>query len=213
MVKNVYERGNLMRALWLIDGSYIYKAMREFQLQKSSYANKGVDYLKLRNRIMDAFNIDEMESWYFNSTPDPATDSQNSYHRWLKSSEPQGPNIRVKLYDLKDKTFFCSKCKSNITVKTQKGVDVGIATTALRLYERYDAVVLSAGDGDFEDFIRFIVEDKDKKLYIAGFSGSISPDIQQYCTKTYLLNDHYSDICDTRIPKPFETIDDLTCEE
>ena len=58
--------------------------------------------------------------------------------------------------------------------QVQKGVDVGISTTALRLFQRYDVIVLSAGDGDFEDFIRYIVEDYDKKLYIVGFDNSIS---------------------------------------
>lgn len=91
----------------------------------------------------------------------------------------------------------------------QKGVDVGIATTALRLFERYDAIVLSAGDGDFEDFIRYIVEDHDKKLYIAGFDKSISPDLQQYSSSTYLLNEHYDEICDSRIIKPFDDADEV----
>lgn len=101
----------------------------------------------------------------------------------------------------------------HFTQKVQKGVDVGIATTALRLYERYDIIIISAGDGDFEDFIRYIVEDKDKKLYIVGFKGSISPNIQQYSSKVFLLNEHYSEICDNREQKPYDTIDDVVIEE
>jgi uncharacterized LabA/DUF88 family protein len=202
-----------MRGLWLIDGSYVYKAMRKFQLANTQYNNKGVDYKKLKDRLKESYSIETLDSWYFNSTPDPATDAQNAYHRWLKTAEPQGPNIRVKLYGLKDKTYSCRDCDNNFTVKVQKGVDVGIATTALRLYERYDTVILSAGDGDFVDFIRFIVEDKDKKLYIAGFSGSISPDIQQFSTEVYLLNMNYAEICDTRDFRPFESFDEITVEE
>lgn len=198
-----------MRALWLIDGSYIYKAMKTFQKKEVTFAQKGVNYKKLKEKLCLEFGIDSMDGWYFNSTPDPATDAQNSYHRWLKSAEPKGPNIRVKLYDLKKKIYHCPTCGKDIETRVQKGVDVGVATTALRLFERYDAIVLSAGDGDFEDFIRFIVEDKDKQLYIAGFNGSISPDIQQYSSKVYALDEHYSEICDTRDPKPFDTIDEV----
>jgi len=198
-----------MRVLWLIDGSYIYKAMKTFQKKETQFAQKGIDYKKLKEKLCSEFGIDSMDGWYFNSTPDPATDEQNAYHRWLKSAEPKGPNIRVKLYDLKKKTHYCTACGKSIETRVQKGVDVGVATTALKLFERYDAIILSAGDGDFEDFIRFIVEDKDKQLYIVGFNGSISPDIQQYSSKLYALDEHYSEICIDRNLKPFDTVDEV----
>lgn len=198
-----------MRGLWLIDGSYIYKGVKNFQSKNADYAKKGVDYKKLKDHICKEFCIRNLDGWYFNSTPDPATDGQNAYHSWLKTSEPKGPGIRVKLYDLKEKSIRCPKCRENFSIKVQKGVDVGIATTALRLFERYDVIVLSAGDGDFEDFIRYIVEDRDKKLYIVGFGGSISPDLQQFSSANYLLDEHYSEICDDREIKPFDSADDV----
>lgn len=201
-----------MRGLWLIDGSYIYKASKAFQRENPAYDKKGVDYTKLKKELCTAFDISSLDSWYFNSTPDPASDEQNAYHRWLKTAEPDGPHIRVKLYSLKEKKYHCRDCNKDFSIRVQKGVDVGIATAALRLYERYDVIILSAGDGDFEDFIRFLVEDKDKKLYIAGFARTISPDIQQFSNSIYLLNEHYSDICDARDLKPFDAIDDLTEE-
>lgn len=201
-----------MRALWLIDGSYIYKAVKSFQKDNPTYAQKGVDYKKLKDCLRKEFNIDNLDSWYFNSTPDPATDSQNAYHRWLKTTEPKGPNIRVKLYDLKEKEITCRHCKTSFSIKVQKGVDVGIATTALRLFVRYDVIILSAGDGDFEDFIRYIVEDHDKTLYIVGFDKTISPDLQQFSSANYLLDEHYNEICDDRETKPFDTADEVVGE-
>ncbi len=199
-----------MRALWLIDGSYLYKSVKKFQKDNNKYQNKGIDYKKLKTKIQEYFKIDDIDSFYFNSTPDPATDAQNQYHTWLKSAEPKGPNIRVKLYDLKDKSIDCNYCNHKITVKVQKGVDVGIATTALKIYHKYNAIILSAGDGDFEDFVQFLVEDKDLKLFIAGFDGNISPDIQQYSSMIYMLNEHYDEICDTRNIKPFDTVDEVS---
>lgn len=198
-----------MRALWLIDGSYIYKAGKTFQKENPTYEKKGVDYKKIKDCLQKEFNIDTIDSWYFNSTPNPASDSQNAYHRWLKTTEPNGPNIRVKLYDLKEKQMKCEKCGASFKTLVQKGVDVGIATTALRLFQRYDAIILSAGDGDFEDFIRYIVEDHDKILYIAGFGKSISPDLQQFSKRNYLLDEHYSEICDDRERKPFDMADQV----
>lgn len=198
-----------MRGLWLIDGSYIYKAGKTFQDENPLYAKKGVDYIKLRNCISKEFSIDSLDGWYFNSTPDPASDGQNAFHTWLKAAAPKGPNIRVKLYGLKEKQIHCTSCNMDFSIRVQKGVDVGIATTALRLFERYDAIILSAGDGDFEDFIRYIVEDHDKKLFITGFDKSISPDLQQYSSSIYLLNEHYADICDSRDQKPFDAADEI----
>ncbi len=109
-----------MRGLWLIDGSYVYKAGKSFQADNPTYEKRGIDYKKLKDCICKEFEIDNLDSWYFNSTPDPATDAQNAYHRWLKTTEPKGPNIRVKLYDLERKRKFVvgtvvqnfqSKCK------------------------------------------------------------------------------------------------------
>ena len=91
----------------------------------------------------------------------------------------------------------------------KKGVDVGIAVCAMRLFSRYDVIVLSAGDGDFEDFIRYIVEDNDKQLYIAGFDGNISSDLQQFSSANYLLDEHYDEVSNDRVIKPFDGVDDL----
>lgn len=198
-----------MRALWLIDGSYLYFSMKSFQKGNRKYENTALDFKRLKNKIIELFGIDQIDSFYFNATPDPATDAQNAFHTWLKSAEPKGPNIRVKLYDLKIKDVICYHCKETIRTKIQKGVDVGIATTALKSYAKYDVIVLSAGDGDFEDFLKFIVEEHDKKFYIVGFDGNISPDIQQYSSCIYFINEHYGDVCDAREMKPFETIDEL----
>lgn len=196
-----------MRGLWLIDGSYIYKAGKSFQRKNAGYAKKGIDYKRLKSRIREEFGLTRLDGWYFNSTPDPATDAQNAFHSWLKTTEPAGPGIRVKLYDLKRKKIQCDSCKQEFSIQVQKGVDVGIATTALRLFGRYDAIILSAGDGDFEDFIRYIVEDQGKELFIAGFDGSISPDLQQFSSGNYLMDIHYDEICDERDQKPFDGAD------
>ncbi len=187
-----------MRGLWLIDGAYLYKSGRRFQHEHPEYATMGIDYKKLKDRLRSEYGIDDLDTWYFNATPNPVEDGRNGFYSWLKSTEPKGPNMRVKLYALKDKHVYCRACNEHFSIKVQKGVDVGLATTALRLYPRYDVIILSAGDGDFEDFIRYLVEEQDKKLYIVGFDRSISPDLQQYSTNNFLLNEHYEEICDSR---------------
>lgn len=76
-----------MRGLWLIDGSYVYKAGKSFQADNPTYEKRGIDYKKLKDCICKEFEIDNLDSWYFNSTPDPATDAQNAYYCSSKRTE------------------------------------------------------------------------------------------------------------------------------
>ncbi|MDO4733529.1 MAG: NYN domain-containing protein, partial [Bacillota bacterium] len=172
----------------------------------------GIDYKKMKERLRAEFGFTRIDGWYFDSITNTPSPYKEKFYNWLKTAEPNGPGIKVNLYGLKKKTYVCKNCNKKFFAWVQKGVDVGIATTALRFFDRYDAIVLSAGDGDFKDFIRFIVEDKDKNLYIASFSDSISPDIQQYCLKLYALEEHYADICDTRDTESSEALDETLNE-
>ena len=183
--------------------------MREFQTRNSSYSHKNIDYKKLKDKILAEYQLDSLDGFYFNSTSNPASDGQNQFHAWIKTAAPVGPGIIVKLYGLKNKTKKCNSCGATISYQEQKGVDVGLATAALRLYERYDVIFLSAGDGDFEDCVECITVSNNKPLYIVGFGGSISLDIQQYSKGLFEINEHYDGICDARDIKPFESVDEI----
>lgn len=196
-----------MRGLWLIDGSYLYKASKDYIQRNPSVNGRQIDYLKLKHFIEKRINIDSMDGYYFNSTPNPTTAAQDAFHRWLRTSEPNGPQLRVKLYDIKKKNVRCTDCGKVFQIDVQKGVDVGIATTALRMGDRYEYIIVSSGDGDFEDFIRYFAEDKDKKVFFVGFNASISTDLQQY-GDLISIDDVYENVCDTRGDTPQPTTDE-----
>lgn len=206
-----------LKILWLIDGSYLYKCMKAFSKEHPEYSKGGFDYKKLKSQVKSTISdinendgVSRIMPIYFNSTPNPAKDSQNKFHTWLKTAEPDGPAISVKLYGLKEKSYHCSNCNNCGSQKIQKGVDVGIATAALKYYERYDGIALSAGDGDFADFVQFISEEKGKDIYLFGFKGSISSDIQQYARSVTYLDDIYGKIYDDRAETvPFDEADDV----
>lgn len=182
-----------MRALWLVDGSYMHSSMKSYcrRLQRPFV---GVDYLRLKRKIMEAYAIDGMDSYYFDSVDLSAPSHLAKFHAWLRLAEPVGPGMRVKLYPFKTRTVRCEHCGKFMTTKVQKGVDVGITTIALRHYRKYDAIVLCGGDGDFADYLRFLVEDIDMKFFLVGFGGTMSTDIQQYCTSIYMIDDHYDEV-------------------
>jgi len=134
------------------------------------------DYLKLKNILEKENGVPFAESYFLNSTPNPPTDQQDSFHTWLKTASPKGPRMRVKLYKLKDMHVDCPKCHNQFDRQVQKGVDVGVATLIVRLaaQNQYTRLVLSAGDGDFEDAIAFAKEEMHKEFWLSGFSESVS---------------------------------------
>lgn len=173
------------RTIWIVDGAYLMKASTEH-----------FDYLKLKAFLEEQNGSPFIESYYLNSTPNPPTDAQDSFHTWLKSAPPRGPRMRVKLYKLKDIRCECPSCSHRFDRQTQKGVDVGIATLTVKLasQNQYDRLVLSAGDGDFEDAIAYVKEELHKQFWLNGFSGSVSADLQSYASNTIWLDESFERI-------------------
>jgi len=172
-----------MKTVWIVDGAYL------FNFGKTR--PNGFDYLRLRQEITKANGGEIYESYYLNATQDPATDAQNAFHSWLKSAPPKGPKMRVQLYRLKDMHMKCPNCSHSFDRQVQKGVDVGIATLIIKLaaQEVYDRLILSAGDGDFEDAISYIKSDLHKEFWLNGAQASLSTDLQSYCDNVLWLDD------------------------
>jgi nijmegen breakage syndrome protein 1 len=169
-----------MKALWIVDASYLIKG-----------APDKFDYLKLRN-FLESINGEKItEAYYLNSTQNPPTDQQDSFHTWLKTAPPKGPQMRVKLYKLKDLHLECNSCHQLVDKQVQKGVDVGIVTLAIKLatQNQYDRLLLSAGDGDFEDAIDYIKTELHKELWLTGYTNSLSADLQSYAQRVIWLDE------------------------
>jgi uncharacterized LabA/DUF88 family protein len=176
-----------MKTIWIVDGAYLLQACKSFGK---------IDYLKLKEQL-EAMNGGTLfESYFLNSTPNPPTDEQDSFHTWLKLAAPRGPKMRVQLYKLKEISVTCQTCGNNFIKPVQKGVDVGIATLILKLATQgqYDRVILAAGDGDFEDAIQYAKSELHKEIWICGFDGSVSADLQSYADQVIWLNDCWEQI-------------------
>jgi uncharacterized LabA/DUF88 family protein len=99
--------------------------------------------------------------------------------------------MRVQLYKIKDMHCDCPKCGHLFDRQVQKGVDVGIATLLIKLavQKKYDRVILSTGDGDFEDAVEYVKSEFGKEIWIAGFDGSVSADLQSYADHIIWIGD------------------------
>lgn len=186
--------------LWLIDAGYLFKA------QRSGGAGYSFDYLKLRQKLTESGPI--WRAYYLNSTPHPPTDAQDSFHTWLRSAPPRGPQFITKLYGLKSiaaDSAFCEQCQTKVSLtcpngddhsianQQQKGVDVGIATLALIHRDRYDSLLLSSGDGDLLDAVEFLSE-QGKRIELAVFSEGVSTDLQARADEVYWINDFADEV-------------------
>ncbi len=89
-----------MKTVWIIDGAYLFNFGKPHPF----------DYLKLKNELIRLNGEGIHESYFLNSSNDPAADAQNAFHTWLKSAPPKGPKFRVQLYRLKDLRSTCPQC-------------------------------------------------------------------------------------------------------
>jgi uncharacterized LabA/DUF88 family protein len=103
----------------------------------------------------------------------------------------QRPKMRVQLYKLKDMHNKCPSCGHQFDRQVQKGVDVGIATLIIKLAAQdvYERLILSAGDGDFEDAITYIKSELHKEFWLNGAPASLSTDLQSYADTVLWLDD------------------------
>jgi uncharacterized LabA/DUF88 family protein len=173
------------RTIWIVDGAYVFSA-----------APGKVDYVKLKTELEKLNGGAFYESYYLNSTQESPTEAEQSFHTWLKTAPPQGPQMRVQLYKLKYLRVKCPQCATPFDRHVQKGVDVGIATLMIRLATQnlYDRLVLSAGDGDFEDAISYVKSDLHKEIWISGFTNTVSADLQSYADKVIWIESFWKHI-------------------
>ena len=170
-----------MKTVWIIDGGYLF-----------SYGKTApFDYLKLKNEIVRLNDGPIYETYYLNASSDPLADAQNAFYTWMKSAPPKGPKFRVQLYRLKDFHNHCPQCKHPFDRQVQKGVDVGIATLIVKLAAQgvYDRLILSAGDGDFEDAIACVKSELRKEVWLHGSQANLSSDLQSYADSVLWLED------------------------
>ncbi len=175
----------MKRTIWINDGAYLFKA---------APAGERFDYLKLKRELENGAGEPFAESYYFGAQSSP-TAGQDSFNKWLKCAPPIGPKMILKLYSLKGMRVTCPHCKADYDKYTQKGVDVGIVTTMLRLaaQDRYDQLVLTSGDGDFANAVEY-VKQMGKSFCLAGFKDSVSPDLQCYADTMMWLDDLWEKI-------------------
>ncbi len=196
-----------IKRLWLIDGAYL------FSTQSSVAQGYNFDYLLLKEKIEEIVGP-IWRSYYLNALQPDAdrNDGMQRFHSWLQSAPPSGPKIITRLYNLRDSDAshaYCRECGTTVqlecpsagydrgnhflTRRTQKGVDVGIASLALTQLHAYDALMLSSGDGDLLDAVRY-VSDSGKRVELCVFRSGVATELQSWADQIYWIDEFAHEI-------------------
>lgn len=191
-----------MTRLWLIDASYIFATSQQLY-GRGNY----VDYLLLRNLVERQFGP-LWRGYYLNGVNAVGNEGRDRFHNWLQTARPNGPQLIVKLYGLKSETVtaaYCAECEEKVSVscpndpghalhnQRQKGVDVGLATTALLHKDRFDSLVLTSGDGDLAEVVEHLSENG-RRIELAVFSQGVSSDLQARADDVLWIDHHAADL-------------------
>lgn len=150
----------------LIDSFYFY-------LESRKYAQTGIDISKLMEYLKEIGYTPKSRKW-ITSYNEPEI---QGFYTYLKSF--YGPQFEVIVKGTKQKRFICSSCYAENFAQVEKGNDVHIASEILQgaYTNKYETLILVAGDGDFETPVK-IAKELGKKIVIVGNSSSVSADLQ-----------------------------------
>lgn len=114
--------------------------------------NWRIDWVKFYRKIERDGPI--WQTYFFASENDQPRDVQSDFYNFLKSKL----RWEIELYGLGMKATRCNFCGKYSHYKTEKGVDVGLATKMLILgvNRSFDTAVLVSGDRDYLETVKYI---------------------------------------------------------
>ena len=157
--------------------------------------------LKRRSRVI---NLAGLVNWaesvagplavryWFDATMDG---TPNAFH----DAAARAGGFRLKIHPQAPRMLHGTDGRQIPSIK-QIGVDVGLAVHAVRSIDRdrWDTLVLVAGDGDFYPLAEYLVEQRGVRLIVLGSPETSSPMLTSYATSAYPVSSVISEI--SRMP-------------
>jgi len=155
-----------------------------FMIALAKMSSPSIDLKKIRVMLEAKFGKIDRSHW-FTCHNEP---KQAAFHTWLTTE------IRTQVFTYSTKIKTCGHCNGDITV--ERGIDVGIATDAIKFAHNnsYDRLILANGDGDLVDAVQYIRDDLGKQVVLVGTSTCTSNELLLHC-------DDFIDLFDERIMK------------
>jgi uncharacterized LabA/DUF88 family protein len=164
---------------WFVDGSYAYSCWR------SVAGGRNLDYTRFRTAVEEHAQDRVTDAYYFNAEDEDPSPGQQGFHSAIQAPPPYGPGLRVKLGSLQTRAFYWPESWGGGAVvhpatghqleqRFQKEVDVLLAFNLMRSYAKrgWQKLYLVAGDKDFFEVVRYLVEDEGVDVTMFGVRNS-----------------------------------------
>jgi len=196
------------KILVLIDGSNLFHSFSQIKIDSQNYR---IDFNKLQDLLTSEFG-DIEKVCYFSAEPPEGTINQ-SRRRYLRLLKRIGFDVRT--VALRNKTFKCKECKSSFNTLVEKGLDVALASEALKygLQGLCDAVVIISGSGSYIPVVDML-QGAGVFVAVAAFKDhcSINLDLTTRPNSFLNLSDHAEELRlvpeerhNTVSPNPYDT--------
>jgi hypothetical protein len=128
---------------------------------------------------------------------------KQAYYRCVQA---QSGNIKCKLVV---DTRECYECKHKFIFKYEKGVDVSLAVQLVLFGglrgPGLDRIILAAGDGDYQEALKYVRREVGKDVQIVTWRGALSRELAKIANKpTLFLDDHWEVLCEKKTSPPLD---------
>ena len=137
---------------------------------------------------------------YFDSTEPQSLERQSNFHLFLR----QQLGFQLHFSPLREKQRRCPCCRRNYMEFEQKGVDVNMTISMLRLADRnaYDQAILCSGDGDFAYLVEYLRDALGKRVVVLGWAAGVALPLREAAYCTLNLNDYANHFIGYRDVRP-----------
>lgn len=129
-----------------------------------------------------------LDAHFFDSIDPDTVERQATFHQFLRNQL----SFQLHFSGLKEKKRRCPECGIQYEEFEQKGVDVSMTISMLKLAysNAYDQALLCTGDGDFAPLVSFIRDSLGKRVVVLGWSNGVAPGLRDSAYATITLNDY-----------------------
>ena len=158
--------------------------------------DKRFDWERFRRFLERTSESPLLDAHYFDSIDPNTFERQGGFHQFLRNQLA----FQLHFTELKQKKRTCPLCNGTYEELEQKGVDVSMTVSMLKLAysNAYDQALLCTGDGDFAPLVDFIRDALGKRVIILGWADGVSPALRDAAYKTITLNDHLEELVGAR---------------
>ena len=175
-----------MRSIAFIDAGQFRPSILINKLQLSTDQRFDWEKFKLLLDVLSGGHL--FDAHYFDAPEANGSTRQVPFHRMLKN----GLGFHLHFSDLREKRYMCQRCQNSHIEYEQKGVDVAMTVSMMKLAYSgaYDQVLLCSGDGDFAPLVEYLRDSLGKRVIVVCWKENIAAALKDAAYRVETLEDH-----------------------